>query len=1490
MRAIWICLVAILLPAMVWAQSAAEISQEVDDDRGFLTRLLERNLSDAGRQVEIVGFQGALSSRATFQRITIADDDGVWLTLRDGAIQWSRAALLRGRIEIAELSASEIDLPRLPRSDETVSAETRQFALPELPVAVNIEHISAARVQLGQPVIGEAAAISLAGAMNLADGEGHANLDIQRLDGPEGRFSLQASYSNATTVLDLDLDLAEAPDGLLVNMIDLYDRPSVAARIAGSGPLDGFAAEIQLDTDGQPRITGTVSATAQADASGAEGTAFRAEIGGDIASLLAPENRAFFGSRSTLLAEGWRAQTGRMELPVLELTTEALSIRGQLATTDRNAPQRAELQILLGRDAGADQVPVALPFGDGITVENGRLDLFYDAAQGQGWTLNGHVAALDRGDMALGRLALDGSGEVALSGAALDSLTGQIGFSADDLGFADPGMAQAVGDSVSGRVRFDLTAGNALELTDLQIDGDDYGLSGNLLVSGLSGGITMALDIQARYDDLSRMSTLAGRPVTGQADAELLGYYVVLSRELDVDLRLDGSDISVGQEQLDRLMAGDSRVRLDVRRDFTGIELTELSFQGAYLRADAQGRLDSNSSDVTARIVMDDLTRAGADFGGAMQADARLTGAPGSHRLELSGDASDLRLGIAELDGALQGSTRLQAQARQLRDGFALESFSLDNPQISASGQGSFAAGALDAQARLSMPDLAVLGRGWSGGFEALADLHEENGARIIDLTGTGRDLALGQRNVDEALTGTTELKLLAEERGGVITLRDLRLANDQLDVLAEGVWGEGVTDLQARADIRSLASFGTGWRGSLNADASFREVGDGARRLQVMGLGRDLSFGQTQLDGALAGETRLQIAGTERDGIFTIEQAQIENPRLSAQASGSLGAGATDLAASLDAGDLRFLGNGIRGALNAQGRIVEQDGVQRITASGSASGLAMGQPRLDPLLAGQTSFELAADRTEAGISIHELQLANPQIQLNAQGDPGTGVQVRGRLNDLRVLQPEFPGPATLEGSLRESGADYLVDLGLSAPGQTQLSISGRAARNFQDMDLAITGGSDARIANAFMRTRAIAGPLAIDLRLNGAPSLAALSGQVRLSNGELAEPGLGVRLEQIQLAADLQAGRIALEGGANIAAGGRMTISGPVDLNAHEMDIAVVLDDVVARDPNLYETRISGQVRLSGPLTGGPLLSGRVDLGETEFRIPSTGLGGARPIPDINHVGDTRPVRATRAKAGLEPYPSQATRDAGMAAPPSVPPDSPPRLDLQINAPNRIFIRGRGVDAEMGGSVQVQGTTRNVIPIGHLELIRGRVDLLGKRFDLTEGLVELQGSMIPVIRLVAETAQDGITTRIIIDGEIRDPEIIFESSPEMPQEEVLSQLLFGRGLDNISPLQAAQLANAIAVLAGQAGEGIIGNLRNQVGLDDLDVGTDDEGNVQVRAGKYLTENVYTDVAVGDDGKSTINLNLDITETLRARGSVGSDGDSTLGLYFERDY
>ena len=99
-----------------------------DDDPGFLARFLQDRLSGAGRSVQISGFQGALSSRATIREMTIADGEGIWLTLRGVTLDWNRAAVLRGEISVNELSAQEIVVVRPPEAGDSLpSAEARGF-------------------------------------------------------------------------------------------------------------------------------------------------------------------------------------------------------------------------------------------------------------------------------------------------------------------------------------------------------------------------------------------------------------------------------------------------------------------------------------------------------------------------------------------------------------------------------------------------------------------------------------------------------------------------------------------------------------------------------------------------------------------------------------------------------------------------------------------------------------------------------------------------------------------------------------------------------------------------------------------------------------------------------------------------------------------------------------------------------------------------------------------------------------------------------------------------------------------------------------------------------------------------------------------------------------------------------------------------------------------------------------------------------------------
>ena len=1480
---------ALLAPA-----AHAQEDAQTAEDRSFVTGFLEENLSGAGRTVTLRGFQGALSSRATFESLSIADDDGVWITLRGGAIQWNRRALLARRVEIAELSAEEIEFPRLPHGEgEGRTAEAPEFSLPSLPVGIRIEDISAERVIIGPEVFGAAATVSVKGAMVLSGGAGEARLAVERRDDRRGSFQLHAGFANDTRVLKTDLVLDEDEDGILANLIGLHGRPSLHAEIKGEGPLSDFTADISLATDGQPRVEGQVGLTGEAGADGGTDHGFRVRLGGDIGALLPENRRAFFGNDSNLLVQGTRGADGSLSVPVMLIGTAALNLSGGFELAAGGAPQSASLLMTLGEEAGATELPVRLPFGEAATtVQTGRLQLSYDHAEGDGWTLTGVLGDVRQPDLTIAALDLDGGGTVRLDGESLSGIDGRIALGARGLAPADPGLAAALGDAVTLATNFDLRAGDALELAGLALEGADYRLAGDVVLDGLSSGITASGRLDAEYADLGRLSTLAGRDVTGALTGEVEGSFTLLTGGFDMDATVTGHDITVDQPELDRLLAGEAAITASVRRDQDGITVEDVTIDSQRLSAHAQGTVSSEASDLRAVLDLDSLATVDPGIGGALRVEAGMTGASGARRLVVNGEAIDLQTGISHLDAALSGQTELRVAVQQGEGGFAVETLDLSNPQLTLRGDGNLMPGQMDARIALEVPSLTSFDPGWGGSLSLRGTVVDgSEGDRRFELTGNGEGLAIGDPRVDGMLAGVTRLDLRGTQAGEAVMLERASLANPQVSIDASGIYAPGRTALNGNVSLPSLRVMGPGYGGSVALTGSVSEGEGGAHDIVVDGTIRDLSLAQNGAGASLAGDSRVTLRAQENAGTVTLQTAEIDNPRLRAQASGRVGAGDTDLTASLRADSLAFLGRGLRGGITLDARLLDDGSTQAVTATGEGRGLGIGNAQLDPLLAGVTRLDLDATRSGQQITVRRAEVANGQLRLTASGDLDSAIRVNARLNDLGLLVREFPGPVTAEGTLTRAGSNIGVDLRATGPGALRAQVSGTVAQDVSTMNLNATGSVESAVANPFLRVRSVQGPVNFDISVNGRPGIEAVGGRVSLVGASLADPKLGLRIDGLGLDARFDRGRIAIEGAGNVAAGGRVAVNGAISVTgARPVDLVVDIQDVVMRDPNLYITHANGQVTINGQLADGPLIAGTIRLSDTELRIPSTGLGGAKDIPFIHHVGDTRPVRATRAKAGLIPWPSEDSAAAGMAGPAATPPAIPARLDLTIDAPTQIFIRGRGVDAELGGSLRLTGRINNVVPIGMFQLIRGRVDLLGKRFDLTEGLLEMQGSMIPVIRLVAQTEQDGITTRIIIDGDARDPEITFSSDPDMPQEEVLSQLLFGRGLDRITPLQAAQLANAVAVLAGRGGSGIVGRLRESVGLDDLDLATDDEGNVTVRAGKYLSENVYTDVAVGSDGTSTIQINLDITPELTARGSIDSAGTSAIGLFYERDF
>ncbi len=374
------------------------------------------------------------------------------------------------------------------------------------------------------------------------------------------------------------------------------------------------------------------------------------------------------------------------------------------------------------------------------------------------------------------------------------------------------------------------------------------------------------------------------------------------------------------------------------------------------------------------------------------------------------------------------------------------------------------------------------------------------------------------------------------------------------------------------------------------------------------------------------------------------------------------------------------------------------------------------------------------------------------------------------------------------------------------------------------------------------------------------------------------------IRLQDISLDVGFEGQQVTVRNlSAAPTAGGEITADGTVSLApGNPADLRLRLDDVRYTDGSFVTTTINGQLALNGPATGGGgVIRGEINLGRTEISV-AEGLGqNVAILNEVRHVNTPAAVETTLERANVgEPSTPQPTGRGGL------------ETDIRINAPNQIFVRGRGLDVELGGSLRITGPTNDLSPVGQFDLRRGRLEILGQRIDFDEGSLRLVGSLDPEIYLVAETRGRDVTAFVTVSGRASSPEITFSSNPPLPQDEVLAQVLFNRSIGDLSAFQIAQLAAAAAELAGGGGggPGILSQLRGAIGFDDLDVITNEEGETAVSAGTYIDDNIYLDVQTDTRGEARAQINLDVTRNLTVRGSVASDGNSTIGLFFERDY
>jgi translocation and assembly module TamB len=496
---------------------------------------------------------------------------------------------------------------------------------------------------------------------------------------------------------------------------------------------------------------------------------------------------------------------------------------------------------------------------------------------------------------------------------------------------------------------------------------------------------------------------------------------------------------------------------------------------------------------------------------------------------------------------------------------------------------------------------------------------------------------------------------------------------------------------------------------------------------------------------------------------------------------------------------------------------------------------------------------------------------------------PKIDFDVKANGVDAAVLREMSIGPLDVSAAGNwGAGGLTLRAARLAGWGGLKVTAAGTLAADAGAMDIATTGTLPLALFAAQLAKNNITarGQGRFDLRLSGAPARPDINGRVQLSGASLALLRANIRLNDIALTADFSGQTMTLTGArANIAAGGRISASGTIELSPDlPLDITIGLDRVQYSDAKMLSTSASGEMRLYGAAAQALNLGGALVLGVTEIQVPSGSPASVRLL-NVIHKNPGRPARRTLARAGLTP--------SGVAQAPAGPALN---LDLAVSAPQQIFVRGRGLDAELGGALRLSGALRDMRAIGQFDLIRGRMKFLDRRFDFTKGAITLSGTFDPQLDFLAKVRVNALDIDLRVGGSASEPEIRLSSVPELPQDEILARLIFARGMADLSPFQIIQLASAVAELSGRSGAGLVEKLRRASGLDNLDVGQNAAGETAVRAGKYLDSGIYTEVEISPGGNTKYSINLDVMDDVTASGSFESDGRTSLGIFYERDY
>ncbi|KWV92206.1 translocation/assembly module TamB domain-containing protein [Erythrobacter sp. YT30] len=559
--------------------------------------------------------------------------------------------------------------------------------------------------------------------------------------------------------------------------------------------------------------------------------------------------------------------------------------------------------------------------------------------------------------------------------------------------------------------------------------------------------------------------------------------------------------------------------------------------------------------------------------------------------------------------------------------------------------------------------------------------------------------------------------------------------------------------------------------------------------------------------------------------------------------------------------------------------------------------------------LAGEFGSSVKLQSRVDGIELRVLNAFSPDLGINGkatgsldfvQANEGSfpRADARLQLSDLtRTTATSVSKPVDVNviGQLQASGgaARAVIRQRGSVIGRVNASLAplGPAAGTWIDrlLDAPLGGGvryngpAESVFSLSGQENQELTGALGIAADFSGRVSQPILSGIIRGKNLTYENLAYGTRLSQMAVRGSFDGDELVIEQLDARAGDGTVSASGTVSLAADRgfpMNVDVTLDDARLARSDALSATATGELNFAKREGEKALLSGTLELPETRYRLS---YPGAEEVPELSGV------RFKPPPANAQSRPSEAEIEIASLL-------EEIRLDLRLRAGEKLYVSGMGLESEWSADLRISGTSGEPRMAGEVDLIRGTLGFAGRSFELQQGRIRFTGGQTvnPTIAITASESVEEVAVNVNVSGRAYSPQINFSSTPGLPQDEIMSRILFGSSVANLSPLQAVQLAGSLnALRGGSGGLNPLGTLRSATGVDRLRILGSDEATgrgTAVAAGQYITDDIYVEVITDARGFTATQLEISLTPALSVLSQAGGAVGTNVNVRYRKDY